>query len=262
LSSGLRAGSYGALTGGVVGGITGGIQYGKQMSAFRKGNAELGIQSGEPVPATDDFLSQSQEVWYPDAPMENVGKFTVENVPSNHQSALDANGAAARTVALSKGGVFTGNSNVYFNKNLAFTSAKRLFFTMGHEFIHVSQFASLAGLSTDIVSVRLLDFHAYSYEYNVLGSGNYGGFTPSDARQLMLQYPNYFQSLHYMNFPWTTRANFIYPFWYYDFFLSISYLLWPVLLGKHRDYLLNFQWSGKEQNINLEFLHSSLILQL
>ena len=84
--------------------------------------------------------------------MDHVGKFTVENVPANHQAVLDRAGAAARTVPLSKGGVFTGNSNVYFNKNLAFISAKRLFFTMGHEFVHVSQFASLAGQSSGLLS--------------------------------------------------------------------------------------------------------------
>jgi hypothetical protein len=215
LGAGFRAGSYGAITGGVVGGISGGIQYGKQTAAFRKDNGELGVQSGDPVSATDDFLNKAQKAWYPDAPMAHVGKFTVENVPSSHQAVLDKAGAAARTVPLTKGGIFTGNSNVYFNKKLAFTSAKSLFFTMGHEFVHVSQFASLAGQSSSLTSQvgfrDLLEYHAYSYEYNILGSSNYGGFTPTDVRQLMTQFPSYFRSLSYTNYHWTTATNFIYP---------------------------------------------------
>lgn len=215
VGSGLKAGGYGAITGGVIGGISGGINYGKQIAAFRKGNTELGIQAGDPVPAKDGFLTQAQEAWYPDAPMGNVPKFTVENVPINHQNILDVNNAAARTVSLSKGGVLTGNSNVYFNKNLAFTSAKRLFFTMGHEFVHVSQFASLAGQSRQLLSqsgfLDLIEFHGYSYEYS-LGSPNYGGYTAADAQRLMTQYPDYFKSLNYTNFPWTRTTKFLYPF--------------------------------------------------
>ena len=219
LGAGLQAGGYGAITGGVIGGISGGVQYGKQTAAFRKGNGELGVQSGDPVPATDDFLNQAQEAWYPDAPMEHVGKFTVENVPESHltgKNGLITRGAAAKAVPLSRNGILTGQSNVYFNKDLAFTSAKRLFFSMGHEFVHVSQYASLAGQASSLLRqpgfIDLIEYHAYSYEYNVLGSSNYGGFTPVAVGDLMRQFPNYFHTLSYTNYPWTTTANFIYPF--------------------------------------------------
>lgn len=203
-------GGYGAITGGVIGGISGGLQYSKQMGTFRKGLSKLGVQSGEPVPATDNFLMQSQETWYPDAPMECASKFTVENVPANHQVVLDANDAAARTVPLKRGGMLTGNSNVYFNKNLAFTSAKRLFFTMGHEFVHVSQYASLAGQASSILTEgfgKFMEYHAYNYESTVLKSGNGGAFTPSQVHGFK-QYALFNSQLHYNNFSWTRTVHF------------------------------------------------------
>lgn len=217
LGAGLQAGGYGAITGGVIGGISGGIQYGKQTATFRKGNAELGIQSGDPVPATDDFLNQAQEAWFPDAPMEHVGDFTVENVPAAKQALMDRVGAGAMTTTRPYivDGQLTGHSDVFFNKNLSFTSAKRLFFSMGHEFVHVSQYASLSGQSSSLLRQRgftdLLEFHAYSYD-NSLGSGNMGGFTPAKVGELMRRFPNYFHQLSYTNYPWTANHNFIYPF--------------------------------------------------
>ena len=214
--AGLRGGIRGGISGGLIGGVSGGIRYAKRMTLFSRGNRTLGIQDGDPVPQTDDFLHKAQKTWYPDAPMENVRNFTVENVPANYQATLDGYGAGAMTKSTSVGGVLTGNSSVYFNKNLAFTSAKRLFFAMGHEFVHVSQYASLAGQSTSLLSqpgfIDLLEYHAYNYEYTVLGSGNYGGFTPQDVGQLMTHHPKYFHSMAYRNFSWTTTTNFIYPF--------------------------------------------------
>lgn len=216
LRAGFQTGGYGAITGGLIGGISSGIKYGKQIATFRKGNDKLGIQSDDSVPVTDDFLNKSQKAWYPDAPMDHVPKFTVENVSASHQSAMDKVGAGARTVPLTKLDIYTGNSNLYFNKNLAFTSAKRLYFIMGHEFVHVSQFASLAGQPSSLLSqpgfLDLLEYYAYSYEYNVLGSSNYGGFTSSDVGGLMTQFPKYFKSLTYINYTWTKTVNFIYPF--------------------------------------------------
>jgi hypothetical protein len=56
-----------------------------------------------------------------------------------------------------------------------------------------------------------MEYHAYNYEYGVLGSSNYGGFTPADVGLLMKNYPTYFNSLSYRNFPWTAKSNFMYP---------------------------------------------------
>lgn len=217
LAGGLHAGGFGAIAGGAMGGVAAGIRFSKQTAIFRKSYGKLGIQSSsDPVPATDDFLNRAQQTWYPDAPMDKVVNFTVENVPNNYLQSFAKNGAAARTVPLSKGGVYTGNSNVYFNKNVIFNSAKDLFFTMGHEFIHVSQIASLGGLADNLISqpgfVDILEYHASSYEHSVLNNPLAGGYSPADVRSLMNQFPSYFQQLSYMNFPWSKTANFIYPF--------------------------------------------------
>ncbi|WP_158602528.1 hypothetical protein [Proteiniphilum sp. X52] len=58
---------------------------------------------------------------------------------------MQAANAPAATRARILSGKFTGNSEVHFNGNIAFSSAKQLFYSMGHEFIHVSQYAALMG---------------------------------------------------------------------------------------------------------------------
>ena len=211
LTAGLISGGIGAASGAILGGISGGIQYQKQNLIFSKGLDKLGVESGDPVPATDGFLKQAQEAWFPDAPMKNINKFTVENVPENTFIGDNAKAAGATSALVGKtSGKISNFSNVYFNKLEAFNSAKRLFYTMGHEFVHVSQYAALAGqevsIIRDAVFRDMLDFHAYSYEYNVLGSSNYGGFTTSDVVKFAETYPA-FNSMHYDNFSWTKHFN-------------------------------------------------------
>ena len=216
LKAGLINGGIGALAGGIIGGISGGIQFNKQNLIFQKGLAELGVNAGDPVSPTDALLNKAQKVWYPDAPMDKVRAFTVENVPSSIQAKMDAVGSGASTSAMSIEGKLTGFSKVFFNKNLAFSSAKRLFFAMGHEFVHVSQYAALAGEASSILKnmdfIDMLDFHAYSYEYS-LGSPNYGGFTSADALKFSnSSFSNWYHDLHYMKFPWTSNYSFRFPF--------------------------------------------------
>ena len=55
--------------------------------------------------------------------------FTVENVPATVQLEMDAAKAMGGTRPTSIGGKLTGYSRVYFNKNLAFSSAKQMFRT-------------------------------------------------------------------------------------------------------------------------------------
>ena len=220
LESGFKTGEYGAITGAAIGGISGGIRHNKQMLTFRKGNAELGIQSDEAVPATDDFLNDARKAWFPDKSMDNIKSFTVENVPEKTLNRMKLNGASGSTQAYVKtiDGVkyFNGRSSIYFNSEISHTSAKRLFFTMGHEFVHASQYSVLAGAvytsEFHVAITEVLEFHAYSFENTVLGSSNYVGFTPQMARELATTFPEYFKTLNYTNFSWTKSTNFIYPF--------------------------------------------------
>jgi len=215
LQTGLVGGGYGALGGILVGSISGGIQYQRQISVFQKGCVDLGVNGGDPVPATDQFLSDVQKTWYKDAPMDKVKAWTVENVPTKMQQkmdAIDAPGATAPFINKATGKL-TGMSNVYFNKNLAFSSAKQLFFTMGHELVHVSQFAALAGHSRTILTqdfYDMLDFHAYSYQ-NSIGGLQLNSFTRDEILRWSTAYPQ-FTAMGYVNFPWTFKHSFIYPF--------------------------------------------------
>ena len=213
LWDGTKAGLIGGTSSALIGGFMGGLQHRRQMLQFSKGNTILGLNAGDPVPATDKFLLDAQQAWYPDAPMNNVNVFTVENVHLEYQSMMTANNARAGTRPLSVDKILTGNSNVYFNKDLAFTSAEQLFYTMGHEFIHVSQYAALAGLpasirTTDFIS--MLEYHAYSYEHS-LGGVQLNSFTRDELIRWSSQYPQ-FNNMGYMNFHWYKTAKFIYPF--------------------------------------------------
>ena len=212
LKSGLIGSGFGAASGILLGGITGGIQYRKQILTYQRGCEELGITENSELPKTDDFLLKAQKEWYKDAPMENIKKFTVENVPEKSQQAMMRNNAPAATVAFrTKSGLFTGESNVYFNKHLAFSSSKQLFFSMGHEFVHVSQYSVLAGLSHKLTVdfVDMLEFHAYSFQ-NSLGGKSFNAF--DNIRSVASKYGDLFKRLSYVNFSWTSNVTYKYPF--------------------------------------------------
>lgn len=187
------------------------------IGTFRRGVKELGINSNDPVPMSDEFIKRAQGVWFPDAPKENLVNHSIENVPEWAVKKMNEASAAALTAPRSSGGILTGRSSIYYNPSgNAFISAKQLFFTMGHEFIHVSQFAALAGQPVSLINqsfVEIMEFHAHSFEWNVLGSGNSGGFNSIDASNMIRQFPNHFEMLSYQKFPWAlTPKKFNYPF--------------------------------------------------
>ena len=74
------------------------------------------------------------------------------------------------------------------------------------EYLSACRLHSKKSRTTNAVFRDMLDFHAYSYEYNVLGSSNYGGFTMSDVVKFAETYPA-FNSMHYDNFSWTKHFN-------------------------------------------------------
>lgn len=224
LKAGLIGGGLSAAVGGLIGGINGAIKYRKQMTVYTRGVEALGVEGGGEVPATDEFLSKAQKVWYEDAPMESVNKFTVENVPTDIQAAMDAANAPGATRFFQKGGLISGRSNIYFNRNLAFTSAKQLYYTMGHELLHASQYASLVGQPTSLINEHfifdgspvyfnhdLLEFHAYNYQYS-LGGTRLNSFNSGLVKAMAKQWPSYFNQLGANNFSWTSNSNFKYPF--------------------------------------------------
>ncbi|WP_255493694.1 RHS repeat domain-containing protein [Capnocytophaga sp. oral taxon 902] len=214
--SGVNMGTTSGFIGGAINVSFSGIRNLRQLRAFRKGNSLLGINdSNEAVPMTDDFIKRAQEAWYPDAPTNNLLNHSVENVPTKYINLMNKNGAAAVTIPQYSNGIITGNASIYYNTGgQAFSSAKQLFYCMGHELVHLSQYTALAGQSAGIVTknfMDLLEYHAYSFEFS-LGSGNAGGFNQQAIRELYREFPNFFNSLGYMRFPWTFNTKFRYPF--------------------------------------------------
>ena len=208
LVSGLVGAGLGAASGAIIGGVSGGLSFRKQAAVFRKGCSDLNIDPAEAVPATDQFLSDAQKVWFPDAPMDKVREFTVENVPEGYFQVSGREDAAGATLTISKKGLLTGYSKVYFNKDLAFTSARQLFYTMGHELVHVSQFAALAGESVESTTraegfFKMLDNQAYTYQ-TYLGDKTHS--------PIPTNYTKYFNETLWVNFKWTYTHSFKYPF--------------------------------------------------
>ncbi len=209
---GLIGAGLGAASGALIGGLGGGLSFRKEAAVFRKGCSDLNIDPAEAVPATDQFLSDAQKAWFPDAPMDKVEQFTVENVPEKYINSLNKNHAAGRAIPIIADGKITGYSNVFFNKNLAFTSAKQLFYTMGHEFVHVSQFAALAGEKSSLLTkefINMLELHAHNYQQIIGDVSKMKYFSPNEVREFMKS-PFYEKTL-WLNFPWTFKHSFAYP---------------------------------------------------
>lgn len=211
LQVGFDGGIHGAIGGALIGGVVEGIKFQKQIATFRKGCDNLGVNEGESVPATDQFLFEAQKKWYPDAPMNNVKRFTVEDVPEDFFTSEEAINSAGATLPIysTSSNKLTGNSYVYFNKNLAFKNAKELFFTMGHELVHVSQYASLVGQQVSLIRTLdfqdLIDLHAYSFEC-FLGSSNAGAYTSQEIVNLAAKFSSHFGQMNYINFLWTKNV--------------------------------------------------------
>ena len=186
------------------------LHYAAEGIVFVKGCMALGISCTGPIPEemqNDLFLRQAQEAWYPDAPMDNVERFTVENVPQKTQDKMDAEGAAASTNGLygSVSDIFTRMSYMYFNKNRCFESPFKLYITMGHEFVHVSQYDYLGSIGythSDFMKNNVLatmDHWAYNYESYLRGGKIQHGLSSN--------IPLY-NELDYVNFKWHSNHNY------------------------------------------------------
>lgn len=210
LYNGLVDGAIGLGIGAVIGGIAGGVKYRKDMMVFRKGSVELGIDPTNSIPENlhnDNFLIRALNVWYPDAPKDNLKIFSVENVPIDVMNSMKNNNAIAVTRPIAKGGIFTGYSYMYFNKDLCFRSAEELFFAMGHEFVHVSQFAYLGSIKYPFSEYKtlglskIMDHWAYNYEDYLRGE---------TILHLQSETP-FFNILDYINYKWHSNYHYIFP---------------------------------------------------
>lgn len=230
LLAGLKAGAIsGAICGG-LGALQGGLQYYQEYTVYKRGCYELGLERGEPIPSemiNDGFLAKARSVWYPDAPMESVDDYTVDKVTLDNMKEMTKHKQKASTTGIRENGIITGRSTVKFNRELAFSSPKQLYYTMGHEFIHVSQFAALQGLSGKCFDFTypfkgfeytindVLDYYAYSFEHQ-LGNSTIYSVPPEVLRAFSSQFSQPFSLINHMNFGWALQSinnsKFVYPF--------------------------------------------------
>ena len=208
LASGLKAGGKGALIGGAVGGISGGLQYGRTTRLFRKGCERANISPNEDIQMMNDSkLSSLREEWFPDMDMDNIIKMSIDN-PGEHLESMIKEGATGVTVPQELDGLLTGKSSVYFNRaNIA--DLKELFFSMGHEFVHVSQISVLQGELSSIINedfIKLMDFHAYNFEAH-LGKTQFGMYDNSDRTVLQLFPKDLVNKMNWMNFGYLRNVH-------------------------------------------------------
>lgn len=202
-AAGMTAGGKSALIGGAVGGAVGGIQYGRTIRAINKGCKNAGITEMSQV--NDGNLRSLQKQWYSDVPMEDyVVDFTIDNVPSGELEIMMAKRAAGKTVEEVVDDVMTGRSSVYFNR-MEIPTIKDLYFTMGHEFVHVGQISTFAGLphSYKTASVVLqMEVGAYAYSCH-LGQEFAGNPISFNEMQYLRSIPfSEINKLNWMNFKW------------------------------------------------------------
>jgi RHS repeat-associated protein len=206
LGNGMKSGMISGFISGATAGIAGGIKGMKTKGIFYKGLDELGLNAGGPIPDANinsAFLAEAKEVWFNGAPDPLAYIIDNGSVTGNYPGAA---------IPDFKNGLFSGKGTLYFNKELAFTSAEKLFRTMGHELVHLSQFAGLAGESARLWKLDIfrdmLDHHAVKYT-NLLG-GNYWDSSLDLPWQNI--FPQHYNTMDYKKFSWTHNYLFKWPF--------------------------------------------------
>ena len=139
----------------------------------------------------------AKNAWYRNA-LDPSGGYIVQN-----GGAVLGDKAGAVLADPAVNGLFTGGSTMYLHEELAFTSMRKLFNVLGHELVHVSQYAALAGMPADYFGkhqVPLMEYYASKFT-NSLFAGNYID-NPFPANV-----PNWYnhQILNYQTFSWTSQ---------------------------------------------------------
>jgi len=164
---------------------------------------KLGVDPGKPIPEdcrTSAFASLAKYLWFryaPDPKCLIVGLFE---------------GGSGRVDPWFDKGKFLGWSSMALHKEKAFTSLEDLFYTLGHELVHVSQCLALTGEDEKIYTDKktgpnfraAMDFYAEDYEGVLGGKPQYPHFNSSIINHDILD------KLHHNNFLWTKM--FVKPF--------------------------------------------------
>ena len=163
---------------------------------------------------SDAFLNKACRIWFPNVPTEYITLLTVDKVDAEDQNKLDGKEGGAMTVVDIINGVYGDVSRVCFNRKTAFTSQRRLCGCMGHELVHVSQYKKLKDsiAQTDplkkVLFINMLDYWAYDIQNKLVGDVLVK-FTKEELKKWCDEFDiESFTALNYMNFPWTSQAEF------------------------------------------------------
>lgn len=169
---------------------------------------ELGITPGMPIPKekqTDEFLKRFQEVFFPDAPMEYVICFVVEGLDNKAEFLRGTTINEGKTKPEWVDGMFSGYSSVYFNGDIVFKDPEELFYTIGHELVHVGQIIELAGDPRQNWCdglTYIMDVYAYSWMHDMGRSKPWGR-----NREYEMNWGSYCNCLTYINFSWLNNIT-------------------------------------------------------
>ena len=202
---------YGGLIGMGMGALMGGISdisnALKIRAVFYNGCKASGVNPKEAIPKAyrnSRFVKYVKDMWYKYAPDPSEG-YIVENGGIN-LSDKEGKEYAGAVMPTQSGNKFTGGSTMYLHEQLAFTSPKQLFRTLGHELVHVSQFIELAGESFDLYNKlfrEMLECGASMYT-NFLG----GNAPISFQGSWPLIDPTHYNLADYNTFWWTRYHRF------------------------------------------------------
>ncbi|XLS28977.1 RHS repeat-associated core domain-containing protein [Flavobacteriaceae bacterium M23B6Z8] len=215
LRSGIYSGAIVSISGGLMGGLSAGLRANKLGLDFYTGQSlnkrslrmiSATFTLNSPIDATDENLLKATNEWYPDAPLIMTKAYSVENISDYAKELFNINpNIGGITIPMAKGSILTGNSKVFFNASVAFSSPEELYKIIGHELLHVSQISALAGSARDIFTksfVDMMEFHAYNYR----STPGLSAWTSEAVREMMTNYPKWFNKMSHINYEWTLKA--------------------------------------------------------
>jgi len=201
LGSGFKAGSLSGLTAGITGGMRGVRTKGVLFSIAE----EFGIDPMEAIPdeyKNSGFLSKVQRYLFPGSPKTEHIVDAKYDKPG--WSIPDVDGR----------NVLIGTGKIYYHPIKAFTSMGQLYHTMGHELVHISQFAALSNkITSDMLKVPafrgMLEHYAENYVLTLRG------IEPINLGKDFSHVYYFYNQLNYESFSWS--KNHLYWTWRYLF---------------------------------------------
>jgi len=208
LVSGLRTGAIGGLTGGVIGGISGGITATRYGGNFWSGEGATfdalathvagdNIEIGEGMDYSNDYARKFSDDYF--------GK-NINGLKELRADGTIPNGYSTRgDVVLNRAGQQVRGSTVYLGTGkrsnvllykAAFTSKEQLYFTMGHEYLHVAYNHAGVGHTKALKRAK----HASIYKWEAYQAKAWGFKEAAYARRYLANKQYYNAAYDYSKF--------------------------------------------------------------